>query len=84
MPIGKKFGAMLRNGIGPLLISHRYNPSTTNTDQNSLIKFIYENSNKYGSTLKIEGTAQGNDIEGTAEWTDDNGLHKYTFTGVLL
>jgi len=34
--------------------------------------------------LKIEGTAQGNDIEGTAEWTDDNGLHKYTFTGVLL
>jgi len=25
MPIGKKFGAMQRNGIGPLLISHRYN-----------------------------------------------------------
>ena len=25
MPIGKKFGAMKRNGIGPLLISHRYN-----------------------------------------------------------
>jgi len=24
MPIGKKFGAMQRNGIGPLLISHRY------------------------------------------------------------
>jgi len=52
MPIGKKFGAMQRNGIGPLLISHRYNPSTTNTYQNSLIKFIYENSNKDGSTLK--------------------------------
>ena len=25
MPIGKKFGAMQRNGIGPLLISHLYN-----------------------------------------------------------
>jgi len=24
MPIGKKFGAMQKNGIGPLLISHRY------------------------------------------------------------
>jgi len=29
MPIGKKFGAMQRNGIGPLIISHRYKTQNT-------------------------------------------------------
>jgi len=32
MPIGKKFGTIQRNGIGPLLISHRYNCNARNVN----------------------------------------------------
>ncbi|MBI3135064.1 MAG: hypothetical protein HYZ14_10370 [Bacteroidetes bacterium] len=61
-----------------------YNPLNSNTQQDPVIKFRYETANKYGSTLKIEGTAQGNVIEGTVIWTNDNGEHAYTFTGTLI
>lgn len=61
-----------------------YSPANSGTEQDPIVKFVYESSNKYGSTLKIEGTAKANTIEGTAKWTNDNGEHTYTFTGTLL
>ncbi len=61
-----------------------YNPTSNNADETQGTKFIYESANRYGSTLKIEGTAQSNSVEGTATWTDDNGEHTYTFSGKLL
>jgi hypothetical protein len=58
-----------------------YSPTNIGTENEPLIKFIYEQNNKYGSSLKIEGTAKVDSIEGTATWTDDNGEHTYSFTG---
>ncbi len=61
-----------------------YSPTNIGTEHEPLIKFIYEKNNKYGSSLKIEGTATVNSIEGTATWTDDSGEHTYSFTGSNL
>jgi hypothetical protein len=61
-----------------------YSTTSIGTEQEQLIKFIYEKNNKYGSSLKIEGTTTVDSIEGTAIWTDDNGEHTYNFTGSLV
>jgi hypothetical protein len=58
-----------------------YSPTNIGTEHEPVIKFIYEKNNKYGSSLKIEGTATVDFIEGTATWIDDDGEHTYTFTG---
>lgn len=61
-----------------------YSPTIIGTEEEPLVKFKYENKNKYGSSLTIEGEAKVNSIEGTATWIDDNGEHTYSFTGKLL
>jgi hypothetical protein len=79
---GKMYSLELkkREGFKPA----SYSPSNNGTEQNPIIKFAYERFNKYGSNLKIQGTAQGNFIEGTAQWTNKAGENIYTFTGTLL
>lgn len=61
-----------------------YSPTNIGTEEEPMVKFKYENKNKYGSSLTIEGVAKVNSIEGTATWIDDNGEHTYSFTGTLL
>lgn len=61
-----------------------YSPTNIGTAEEPMVKFKYENKNKYGSSLTIEGVAKVNSIEGTATWIDDNGEHRYSFTGTLL
>lgn len=61
-----------------------YSPTNIGTAEEPMVKFKYENKNKYGSSLTIEGVAKVNSIEGIATWIDDDGEHKYTFTGTLL
>ena len=61
-----------------------YTPINNNSNQDQVINFTYYTKNKYGSTLQINGTAQGNVIKGKIIWTSDAGVHDYLFTGTLI
>lgn len=79
---GEMYADYLRKREG--FKSAPYNATKSESDQGTVIKFLYEATNKYGSTLKIEGTVIGNSIEGTATWTSDRGPFSYLFTGTLM
>lgn len=79
---GEMYSDCLRKQEG--FKSALYNPKKSESDQGMMIKFLYEATNRYGSTLKIEGTVIGNKIEGTATWINDRGAFEYLFVGSLL
>lgn len=63
-----------------------YSEDTDTGDLETGISFKYENTNRGGSLLRIEGTVIGDTIKGTIRWT---AAHKtrtrtYTFEGTLI